>query len=514
MAASTLAAASGLAACGSSAGSSLAQGVPDAAITLDAGAFEAARPDVEAGASVEAAAPLGDGGVACIEGGAGPKGTQLVSSATVSILGLTDDDQVVYMDTASSSLFAVSAAAGRPAPLGAAQGSGSVRIASKAVLNWTGVNADGTVSSALQLWTAATGVQTVGGSSLVGAADSSRDGTRVLYFDNATASSADLFVAGVDGSAKLRLASGVPWSPTCVPLVSFVGDAALLGYCGSPPASGAKPIGTLCLFVGAMATSTTVSTTADLSSVQSNATSILFSASDGLTVANTATGATTLVDSAGTSASFTGDGHSVVYVASDGSIKRSPLASPSPTTLVAPAGFQSVSAPSPDDAWVVASKTSDPNTGNSDIYLASATTPGSPITILATPTGAFYGNVFTADSSRVLYVDQTANGAGVYHAAPTTGGRGAQVATGVWIGFATTGTRVVFNGGFVPQVGLGGQGIADIDSVDVSASPPAPTLLVNQADPGLFFTSAGDRIVYSMTFCATGSQGIWIMATP
>jgi hypothetical protein len=510
-----------LAACGSG-GSSQAQGTPVVPVGVDGGL----RPDaagaeggfdagVETGS--ETAAPAAEGGVACIEGGAGPKGTQLVQSSTASVLGLTDDDEIVYVETRSRSLFAVSASGGAPASLGpTASGSASVRIASKSVLNWTGLNSDGSVSSSLQLWTPSNGLQTIAGASLVGAADSNRAGTRVIYFDNATASTADLFVAGTDGSAKTNLASVIPWSATCVPLVSFVGDAVLLGYCdGTPPASGAKPIGTLCLFVGTSGQSTTLSTTADLSSVQSSGTSILFAASDGLTAANTVTGETSIVDSAaGTSASLTGDGQSVVYVASDGSIKRSPLASPSPTTLVAPGGFQTVSVLSPDNAWVLASKTSDPNTGNSDIYLASATTPGPASTILATPTGAIYGSAFTADSSRVLYVDQTQNGAGVYHAAPTAGGRPAQVATDMWIGFATTGARVLFNDGFVPQVGLQGQGIANIESADLSASPITPTLLVNQADPGFFFTSAGDRVVYSTTFCATGSQGIWIMATP
>jgi hypothetical protein len=505
-----------VAGCGSGAGSSQAQGGIDAATAVDAGSPpDVALPGNDAGAGIDVGAPLGDGGVACVEGGAGPKGTQLVPSATASILGLTGDDQVVYVDTASSSLFVVSAAGGRPTSIGPTQGSSSVRIASNAVLNWTGVNSDGTVSSGLQLWTSAKGAQAVAGASLVGAADLNRDGTRVLVFDNTTAKAADLFVAGADGSARVKLASGVPWWPTCIPLVSFVGDAALLGYCsGAPPASGARPIGTLCLYVGAGPASTTLSTTADLSSVQSTATSILFNASDGLTVANADTGSKTLVDSAGMSASLTGDGQSVVYVARDGAIKRSPIASPSPTTLVAPSGFQTLSAVSPDGGWVLASKMSDPNTGNSDIYLASATTAGPATTILATPTGAFYGSAFTADSSRVLYVDRTANGAGLYHAAPTTGAGAVQIATDVWIGFATTASRVVFNAGFVPQVGLQGQGIADIDSIDLSASAPAPTLLVNQADPGLFFTSAGDRVVYSTTFCATGSQGIWIMATP
>jgi hypothetical protein len=38
--------------------------------------------------------------------------------------------------------------------------------------------------------------------------------------------------------------------------------------------------------------------------------------------------------------------------------------------------------------------------------------------------------------------------------------------------------------------------------------------LVNLTDPGLYFTSARDRLVYSLTYCTVGSQGIWVMPTP
>jgi hypothetical protein len=232
-------------------------------------------------------------------------------------------------------------------------------------------------------------------------------------------------------------------------------------------------------------------------------------------LADATSGATTLVDATGgTSSAFTHDGQSVVYLATDGSIRRSSIVAPAPKTLVAGSVFDGVSSLSHDDRWLLASKTHDPNTGNADIYVASAMTAGPAATILGTPTGAFYGSAFTADSSRVLYVDNTNNGAGDYHVAPLTGGRGTTITTRMWTGYATTGTKVVYQDNFVPMVGLNAQGIADIEWIDVSAASPMPTLLVSQADPGLSFTSAGDKLVYSLTLCAAGSQGIWVMATP
>jgi hypothetical protein len=493
--------------CGNHYSAGPGQAAPGASSSIDGGADAASSGGDDGG-------PPGEGGVACIEGGAGPKGNQLVKSATVVILGLTDDDQVVYDETSSSTLFAVPAGGGSPASIGPTQGSSAVAIASKAVFNWTANNADGTVGS-LQTWTALGGPQSLATASLVGTADSSGDGSRVLYFDGATASSADLYMAQSDGSGKTKLAAGVPWSPSCVPQVVFVGISPLLAYCPEgTPTDPTNPVGTVSLFVGASTTSTTLSTSVLLPSLDTAGATILFRAANGLVVASASSGVTTVLDAAGTSATFTHDGQSVVYVTSDGSLKTTPVSSPNPTTLVAGGGFAAVSSTSPDDRWVLASKHVDPNTGNLDIYIASATAPGSATAILETPTGAFYGSPFTADSSRVLYVDNTANGAGDYYVAPMTGGAGVQIASNMWLGLATNGSAVVFDDGFIPNVGLGQQGIADIESMDVSVAPGVPTPLVNQADPGLFFTSGGDRLVYSLTYCATGSQGIWMTPTP
>lgn len=271
----------------------------------------------------EADASFGDGGIACIEGGAGPKGTQLVSSATVSIVGVTDDNQVVYVQTSSNTLLAVPALGGAPTQIGATEG--SVAVASKAVFNWTGVNQDGTIGTGLQVWTTAHGSQSLATASLVWPADSSADGSRVLYFDNTTASTANLFVAGTDGTGKTKLASSVFWTQDCVPQVVFVGTSALLGNCTAPPPAtgGPAPVGTLTLFVGASGTGTVLSSTA-LLSFQTSGTSILFNDTRGLVLADATSGSTTVVDAAGTSPTFTKDGTTVVYVTNnDGFIEAS-----------------------------------------------------------------------------------------------------------------------------------------------------------------------------------------------
>ena len=454
---------------------------------------------------------FGDGGVSCIEGGAGPKGTQLASSSTVSILGLTDDDQVVYTDSSSNTAFAVPAASGTAVSIGHSEG--STTISSKAVFNWTGLSADGTVATGLEVWTAAGGVKSLSGNFLTGEADCSADASRILYFDDASGTTADLFVAEIDGSNKTLLAPGIFWNSSCLPQFFFLGSDAVLANCTAAPTGLGSPAGTLAVFVGAAGAAKTLSTSA-LMSFQSSGSNVLFNDARGLVVGSAMTGATAVIDPAGgTSSVFTHDGTSVVYLATDGSIRRSPIASPSPTTLVS-GGFSGLSAISPNDQWVLASTVHDSNTGNTDIDIASATTAGASVTILGSPTGTFYGSPFTADSNHVLYVDGTMNGAGNYHVAPTTGGAGLQIAIQTWIGFATRGAKVVYQDDFVPGVGPNGQGIADIKSVDVSAASPTPSLLVTQADPNLYFTSSGSAIVYSMTFCAAGSQGIWVMPTP
>jgi hypothetical protein len=502
--------------CGGGAGAA-GQATHKASVSGDAGQKPGMGSGVaEAGsepASGDEAGAFGDGGVSCIDGGAGPKGTQLVKSSTASILGLTDDDQVVYVDTASNTLFTVPAAGGAATSLGSTEG--SVGIASKAVFDWTGLSQDGTTGTVLQVWTSGGGMHSLAsGASLAGVADSSADGTKVVFFDNASGSTADLFVAGIDGSAKTKLAAGIFWTANCMPEVSFLGTSIVLGYCTAVPSGMGSNVGTLAVYVGAAGAGVTLSTNA-LLSFQSAGTNIVYNAGGALLAADATSGATTVIDAAGgNSATFSHDGQSVFYLATDGSIKRSSIASPSPAILVAGGGFGTVWSLSPDDQWLLASKNRDPNSGNSDIYIASAATAGPANAILSSTTGSFYGSAFTADSSRVLYVDNTMNGAGDYHVAPTTGGPGVQIATQMWIGFATTGTKVVFQDNFVPSVGLNAQGIADIESIDVSAAAPTSSLLVNQADPNLYFTSAGSSIVYSLTFCAVGSQGIWVMPTP
>jgi hypothetical protein len=478
---------------------------------VEAGRAEAGGPDA---VGVGEAGSLGDsgtfdgGGVSCFEGGAGPKGTQIVRSATASILGLTDDDAIVYTEGSSSTLFTVPAAGGAPTSIGPTEG--STAIASKAVFNWTGLNQTGTVGTGLQVWTAGSGSQSLASASLVGTADSSADGSKVLYFDGATDATADLYVAGIDGSNKTKLFAGVPWTQSCMPRVSFVGSSAVLAYCPTADAS----VGNLALYAGAAGAAQTLSTTA-VPSFQSVGTSILYNDARGLVVADTMTGSTTLVDSAGsTSAAFTHDRQSIVYLTTDGAIRRSSIASPAPMTLVDADGFIGLSSLSPDDQWLLAFKTQDPNSGNTDIYIASATTAGFAAPIVDSAIGAFFGSAFTADSSRVVYVGNPVNGAGDYYVAPTSGGPGVPIASQVWIGFATSGARLVYQDGYVASVGLNGQGAADIESIDLAGVSPTPSLLVSQADPYIYFTSGGDRVVYSMSFCAIGSEGIWVMPTP
>jgi hypothetical protein len=459
---------------------------------------------------------LDDGGFSCIEGGAGPKGTMLVRSTSAIISGLTGDDQVVYVDTASSTLWAVPASGGKPTSIAPAPTNGIVAISGNLVFDWTGIDSSGFVASALQVWAAGRSTTTVATASLVGSMDISADGSKIAYCDGATASAADVYVAGPDGSGKVKVASGLPWWPGCLPQPSFVGTAVLVGYCtAAPPATG-TPVGTLVVYPGAAGMGITLSTNAVLAP-QGAGTNILFQTSGGgLTLADATTGATTVVDARGTSALFSDDGQTFFYATSDGALKRGTVAAPmAATTLVGAAGFSGVQALSHDGNWLLASKMNDPSSGDTDIYVASATAAGAATSILSSATGAFYGNPFTADSSHVLYADDTMYGAGELHAVPATGDAAVSVASQVWIWLATGGAKLVYQGDFVPMAGLMGQGIADISWVDVSAANLMPTRLVQQADPGIALTSAGDRIVYAATYCAApGSQGIWVMPTP
>jgi hypothetical protein len=467
------------------------------------------------------------------DGGMFPAGTQLVQSSTVTAAGLTSDGYAVYTDTASSKVYALATPlldAGTPAPIAASDGSG-VQVLGAAVLAWTGANQMSSLAyGALTVWTAASGAQSIATASpgpvngIAGWTDVSRDGHYVLYFDDASAvaQTADLYVAGTDGTGKVKLAAGVTLSTSCIPQIGFVGALAVATYCTSASGSGAEAgpaAATLATWKGSgWATGVTVSSAASpFWSRDASQTQVAYRTAAGLYAYDASTGTSALIDPAGVAGLFTSDSSTLVYTATDGSIRRATLTSPSPLVVLpgidAGAGYAGLIALSGDGNHLLAYQNLGTSVGTSDLYFAS-TAPGSTaITLSSSPTAAVYGDPFTLDSTHALFltsvdVDQV----GDYSALAVTGTTPAPLGSLVWQGVATSAAKVVFNDNWVGATNTSGR--ADLESIDTSAAASVATKLVSAADTSFFLSSDRSQLLYSWSRCAGAQAGLYVMSAP
>jgi hypothetical protein len=475
----------------------------------------------------------GEGGVGGLpEGGVYPQGTQLVTSGSVVIQGVTSDGYAIYIDSSGSSptLNAVSLTGGAPKSIDAYDGSGGVAVSGAVTVYFNGVSQT-TGAATVGVWTSAHSKQTLSTAGLAaipggGSLDVSKDGLHVILLDNATATTADVTVIDTDGTNKKVLVPGVHLDyTTCPTNIGFSGAYAIVAYCAANPADagasdgGASPTATIATFTGTgWATTGSLSTAAFTGFAHDSAGAhVLYGTAGGMQVGTLSSGASTLIDAAGLGGVFTSDGTSVVYVTSAGAINLAPAAGGgTPTTLQA-SGFKGLYGLSPDNKWLLAYKqvVVDQQTGaqTSDVYLASATASGTATALSSATSAAIYGDFFTPDSSHALWTANVSGAVGDFMSAAVTGGTPTKLGTNEWINITSTGAKTTFNVNWVSG-GTSGQGTADIQSVDTSATA-APKLLVSQADAFYFMSAARDKVVYSWSYVSGDSHGgIWVVPAP
>jgi hypothetical protein len=451
-----------------------------------------------------------------------PKGTQILPSATVTVRGVTSDGQVIYYDPTALKLGAVPVAGGSPANIGAFNpAQGALFSVGKVAAFFQGV----TQSSApffgpLTVWTAAGGAKQISVSSYYGkpgdgAFDISADGSLVLYTDNATATSADIWVAGTDGSNAKMLVSGASWGSFCTPVLKFIGQDAVVGYCTSQPDASTSPVATITAYSAAGQMVQTF-TNAGFPFFAGNGagTMISYVTATGLYVETVGGTTPTLVDANGTGGFFTNDGSSLLYFDESTNLWRSPVATPAPVE-VAPGPWIASLALSSDDKWLELAKTQNPMTGFTDMYLVS-TTPedgGTPTPLASMPNGGNFYDAFTADDSQALFltpINQNGVAPFLHLPLPPTSAA-ATITMNAWVELATTGTKVVYADNWSSG---GSSGYADIKGVDVAATTPAPKTLVTSADANFFVTADKLTVVYSWNFCSGVTGGIYTVAAP
>lgn len=489
----------------------------------------------------DSASPVEDGAtdggfdaVACAlaDGGAYPVGTQLVAGTNLGVGGLTSDGYAVYVDATAANLYTISTSLpagqpGTPVLVDAYDGSG-FQTDGTAVLAWTGATqAMGPLFGALKVWTAAHGVQALATASLGpnnpgrGWADVSSDGKYVLYFDNASSGStptADLYVAGVDGAGKTKLVPGVVIVAGCYPQIGFVGDFAVASYCTSAPAPDGGTGATLATWSGSSwATTTTVTPGAYGSWSTDGKGLVAYQTTGGLAAYAVATAASTPIDPVGVGGLFTSDSASLVYTATDGSIRRSTVTSPSPQVVLpggdAGSGYQGILALSPDDGHLLAYQNVNATYGFTDLYLSS-TAAGSTATALSTATSAgVYGDPFTADGTHALYfANLDSSDVGDYDEMAVTSTTPTTIGSFGWEGLATTAGKVVFDDNWVAVPGTNGQ--ADLQAIDMAAATPAVTTLVSAIDAYFFVSADKSKLVYTWSYCPDARAGLYVTSTP
>lgn len=502
--------------------------------TLGGGAHDSGAPE---GSTEEAGNPSSDGGGPTADAG-GPsdaaghdghagKGTVPIASGDYLVLwGVTGDGYAVYSTGSSNpSFYAVSLSGGAPVAIAQASGSGYAFALVQQNVAFVYTNPDQYYVGPVTAWTSGGGAHQLSASSyyLTGA---SSDSSHIAYLDNVTEQSdgglaivGDLYGANADGSGAKLLQSGVSgWyiaggggSSSCYTYFSFAGSYAVLFACAqnggatteqvwSYPSSGWQG-------------SEIVANATSLSGFDNAGTQALVTTSAGLQSVPLGGGAATTIDPTGAAGLFTSDGKNVVYVTTMGALARSPVANPSPQQLVT-SGVEGLWAISPDDGSVLLFESYDQQTGLTDLYVASAATPGNATSLVSAqtamvggPNSYMAGSAFSADSSHALFWSGVAIPMGQQYfpvigtlqaGATGTAGMPAQLGKDSNAAWALGGSAVAF----ADNLAMVGNSPAtfDIAWADTAKATPATTVvkgaIASTGGAPFYVTPSHDRVVY------------------
>jgi hypothetical protein len=509
--------------------------------------------DSGGGGSDGAVPPGTDGGAPSSDSGTGanpplpdgsilPHGNQLADGGALALNGITSDDYVIYTDTSSSTAYAVSLAPGStPISLGTVDQYDDVIVRGKIVIlgtSSTSGNSSAGVGGAM-IWTSAASAPASLGSAVVlynqyaNEIAASADGAHVVYIDdvNAAGTGGDIYMAAADGSGKTLLAGSVDVAyDECTAALGFAGTHAVAAYCVVPDGGAVDAgladggtnlnVATVSSFTAASGTPATIATNVQaVFSVDPGGTTVVVNGATGTAAYPIAGGTAVAIDATGTLGAetyspglLTSDGSHLLYTTTAQALERAATTAPaSPTQLAGSGTFSDVFTLSPDGNWVTGTR-SQSSQGLSDLFLASATTAGTPAALdSTTDSNPFFGDFFTADSSHVIYVTGYSRQGGTLNARALTASATATVlATSAAGDYATSGAKIVFNANVT---GTNNGTYADLSGVDTSQTA-APTLLVSQADPAFFLNSGRTTIVYTWSYQAGASTGLWTLPTP
>ena len=482
-----------------------------------------------------------------------PKGTELAASDAIQIFGVTDDDDVIYADGSNANaLYAVPSAGGTPVKIGAPTNF-AVGLHHKTVFVWSGMTAKGV--GILSIWEhGGTLTQIETKSAPNGGFAASPDGLHIIYTANSDVNGAngDIYGANSNASGKTPLVTGVDIGSgnNCTPRPGFITNTmAMTSTCTATPPDGGTPSATVINYVlaaggdsGTTWTPTTVVSSAlNEWSTDKAGDKVLVATTSGLQVCTIPVVAcvpgesTNIFNNVWTLAYMNQAGTSIYYVKPTGNLRTALAATPAVATDVQATNVNFVRAISPDDKYMLFTKTFDTQQFGGDLYLTStASAAPTPTTLDGTQTGALFGvsaaDDFTADSTYVVWISNlnTQQGLGDLKAAPVTGGTPKTYATGEWQNVTATGTKIVYNDNCSGCSGTGGTGnaYADLHVVDVATSTKTD-LQVGADVPlaaggnSLYLSHDKTKVIYAYSqnpqssgVPATGGNGLYSIAIP
>jgi hypothetical protein len=482
-----------------------------------------------------------------------PKGTELTPTDGVQIFGVTDDDDVIYADgSQSNALYAVPSSGGTPVKIGA-PATFAVGLHHKTVFVWSGLTAKGV--GILSIWQhGGTLTQVETHSAPNGGFAASIDGKHLVYTANSDVNGAngDIVGANADASGKTPLVTGVDIGSgnNCTPRLGFISNTtAISSTCTVTPPDGGTPSATVSSYVlapgGDAGTTWTpaqiVASALNFWSTDAAGDKVLVATTAGLQVCTFPTPvcvpgeAKNIENNLFTFGYMNQAGSSIIYSTSAGDLRTATSALPAVGSVVQAANVNFVRAISPDDNYIMFTKTFDTQQFGGDLYLTStAGGAAAPVTLDSTQTGALFGvsaaDDFSANSAYVVWVANlnTTQGIGDLMAVPVAGGTPKSYASGEWQNVTATGTKVVYNNNCSGCSGTGGTGnaYADIHSVDLATSTDSP-LQVGADVPlvaggnSLFLSHDKTKVIYSYSqntastgVPAAGGNGLYSIAIP
>ena len=465
-----------------------------------------ATPDLAFDAAVARAVDLGQG--------VGLAGTRILPGR-YSLLGVTDDDQVVFYD-AHGLVETLPLAGGALTSID--PDAQFVVLDGQSVFSWRAVGQTSLVGKLLA-WSATSGLHEVAAASSIGDAAATSDGASLLFSDHASddGRTIDFVLAHADGSSPTTVQSSrASGRAGCQPQLARMGARFVLASCEAAGDGGAGAARVVTIDAQSGAVTTLFDDVRPFWVADARGTRLLAIAEGGtaLVRALDASGPATIVDADVADAQFLADGNALIYTTTSGALKRTSLEVIAPVTLVAE-GARALRGLSPDEKWVIYRDQLDAVAFTSDLSLASTESPGPPLGLVDSVSGAVFGDCFTDKSSHVLYyADVDSDGAGRLVSRSLAGAPGTERNLGdlVWLSFAVDGSKIVYNDHWKATQLSGRADLRAIDLSGLAAGTPS-VLLAAGAEQDFAFSASRDRVVYSYAV-SMAKGGLYVAKLP